>query len=235
MEKYIDAHCHINIGDVIPRGGTVAKFICNATMESDWRTLVEYHKSESNIYICLGLHPWYVAGASDDWDLRLRNLLMQNPSFMVGEIGLDRARENFDVQKSVFIRQFEMAAQLNRVVHLHCVRAWDEILHILKSCAGKLPPVIIAHAYSGTPDLIDELIHKSNMYFSYSAVHNDKVRNCILKTPINRILVESDSAPQMTQMKIPEIASEIAKIKSVDKMELSHILYENTLQAIQNG
>ena len=44
-----------------------------------------------SVVACLGLHPWYAHEPGDvDWLPRLRQLLVQNPTAAVGEIGLDR-------------------------------------------------------------------------------------------------------------------------------------------------
>ncbi len=243
MKKYCDAHCHFNFSDPqlsefqCKTNQSINTFICNATCEDDWAQLVKITAGHKCMRACLGIHPWYVASAASGWDVRLAEILAENRDFMVGEIGLDKLHADFDAQCDIFIRQMEIARELQRTVQIHCVHAWDEMLRIFK--IQKLPHAIVAHGFVGAPDLITQIGRNANVYFSYSDKilnsQNVKLRHSVYQTPINKILVESDATPNIAESVIPRIVAEIAKIKSVDDNEMADIIYNNTMEMIKNG
>lgn len=60
-----------------------------------------------------------------------------------------------------------------------------------------MPPKILSHSHHGNAELIPELLEKYNMYFSYSSIvvpdTHPKIQACLRATPLDRLLVESDS------------------------------------------
>lgn len=232
MEDFVDAHCHFDAHAFAEYAGAGC-FICNGTHPGDWGALM--HGVVGNAYIipALGLHPWYVDTAPTDWAARLREMLVAHQNAMVGEVGLDRSRGNMDAQYSVFVTQYKMAAQLGRPIHIHCVRAWDIMLHVIKTLPR--PPVIVAHRFSGTPGTIAALCRiTDNIYFSYRAATGPRTRAAIAATPLSRILVETDgNAPAPD--KIADTIREIASVRGLATSEMADIIYENSLRVIKNG
>ncbi len=235
MTEYIDAHCHMNT-DCLPVGGNVTHWICNSTTEFDWCDTLTAAAKDARVVPCIGVHPWYVANASDDWDVRLRQLLVENPNVMIGECGLDKLHPNSDAQLDAFTRQLNLAHHLNRTAHIHCVRAWDTTLRMLRVASV---PRIVAHAFRGTPEIVHAASNITDAYFSYSDIilHSptQRLTKCILSTPMDRILVESDSGPMSSAETLPKIIDAIAKIKSVDNNEMAEIVYNNAKRVIENG
>ena len=185
MIKYLDAHCHI-LDTNIPADVGV---ITNATKPAEWGRVIALANSHKNIWGAIGVHPWYAGDLSLDWDLRMYDLLSQNPDIMVGEIGLDKHRPDMDTQISVFAQQLEIAHRLQRGIHVHCVGAWDRVLQIFKSHRSKMPPFVLFHRYNGNPDYIERLTHDYNAYFSYHKICPDLMN----VTPSARMLLETDS------------------------------------------
>ena len=198
--QYTDAHCHI-VPTTISDPDVIGR-ICSATCESDWKTFTE--NTDDETFICIGLHPWYIQTAQNGWLNRMTNILRTSPNVMVGEIGLDKNTPDMPRQIQIFTGQLEMAAALRRPVHLHCVGAWDKILHILKEHKNALPPAILAHRFSGDPDLIEKLTNDYNMSFSYHAAPQvgEKFSARVLATPSDKLLIESDASDTATQIQI---------------------------------
>lgn len=228
MIKFSDAHCHFQTAPVdIPE---LAHCITNAAHQSDWKNLIKIQSD--NVFICLGIHPWYVADANTDWDKKLCEILEQNLKIMVGETGLDKLKPNLPVQESFFVRHMEIAHKYNRTLHIHCVKAWPEILHILKNNSKILPPRILFHGFNGAPDIIDELANKYNAYFSYSTLQTNPniSRHCerILATPHNRILLESDADnPQIAVQKLTDTCKNIAQILGNTQDKVANLTNHN--------
>lgn len=237
MPKYIDAHCHIltdaQMHDAVACG--VGHFIVNATRPSDWGAVVEMATRE-NVSGAIGVHPWRVAEIADGWDAELINLLVANPNLMVGEIGIDKNHPNIELQESVFCRGLQIAHDLQRVAHIHCVGAWGKMMDILRGC--ELPPAIVFHAFSGAADLVPELIERG-AYFSFgSAVMDNKrvrLQSAVVAVPLSRILVESDAPDVAMPNTIPDVVAKIAEISGMDVAHVADTIYNNTMGLINNG
>ncbi len=231
---YIDAHCHFDFDAAPHAGGAVRHFICNATDESQWSGLSDLPRDKYSV--AFGVHPWHVSGAAPGWDLRLGDMLVRFPHAMVGEIGLDRARDDFELQMSVFRRQMEIAHDFNRAVHIHCVRAWDVMLAEL----GRVRlPAVVVHGFNASIDIMHDLYRRGNVYMSFGASvlrgASTRLVACITDTPMDRILVESDATPSNSDAVIPNIVAAIAKIKNIDNNTTADIIYNNSIRIINNG
>ncbi len=228
--KIIDAHSHIDYithqyqNDVV---GTV----CCTIDEFQWDILIDMISHSDKIYGAFGVHPWRVNFVDLDFDLRLESLLKTNRDFMVGEIGLDKNKPDMDKQIDVFVRQFDIAVKLKRSVFIHCVGAWDKILHILKQYNKSDLPIIVFHAFNASDDILKHLLmHYDNVYFSYgkNAIYG---KNCrIAQIPIDKILVESDGNRDVV---LCDIVNKISEIKN--DVNASSVIYDNTQKVIKNG
>lgn len=231
MSKYIDAHCHITDAP-LPAGGVVSHWVCNATNESDWTGLLA-RATDTRIVPCIGIHPWLVDTATDGWDARMRATLQTAPNVMIGECGLDKLHGNWDAQVDVFQRHLDLARAMHRTLHIHCVRAWGPLLDMLHAAAH---PRVVLHAFHGSPEIIRAL---TNAYFSFSDMilqhPAPRLRACIAAAPLDKILVETDGAPDAAADILPQIIDAIAQIKSVPTDEMTEIIYNNTKRMIENG
>lgn len=217
MKKYIDAHCHLfdeklpdNIGAVV-----------NATRPADWGDVIAVADKNINVFAAIGVHPWFVGDLVAGWDAQMRELLEQNPGVMIGEIGLDKHKPDMDAQIDVFSHQLEMAVELGRGVHVHCVGAWDKMFAVLKRYKSQQIPFILFHRFSGNAADVARLVADYNAYFSFSGVGR-----VIANVPRDRILVETDSN---NPTGIVRVAEQIAAIyPDCD-------CYENTIGMLKNG
>ena len=221
---YTDAHCHIMNDHPAP--DVAGRMIC-ATRVTEWADTLA--ATNDTTFAAIGIHPWYIADIDADWATQLREMLITNPMAMVGEVGLDKYHDNMPKQIEIFTRQLEIAAELGRPLHLHCVGAWDKVLHIFKEHSGKMPPAIIAHAFNGDTAQIPELTEKYNMYFSYGSEHNDaNTAARIAATPATRILCESDSFDTMDAMEKLGVAVDfIATIRGISPDETTEQINSN--------
>lgn len=218
--KYTDAHCHI----ITQPQHEIVCDICDATNEGDWDKIIDTTNNE-NIFGCIGIHPWYINNLQKDWESRLYEKLIQNPTVMVGEVGLDKHKPDIETQIKVFTIQLEIATKLKRPLHLHCVGAWDKLLHIFKSTGNNMPPVILAHKFNDNPTIIEQIADKYNVYFSYSTEIRPDI---VLATPTKRILTESDAFDSETQIQNIITATEnISGVLHTAPDEISEQTYEN--------
>lgn len=174
--------------------------VVNGTECGDWRDVSELAECHSGFVIpSFGLHPWKVKDRPDDWLNQLREYLMRFPNAGVGECGLDRWIENFDIddQRDVFRDQLRLATELDRPCTIHCLRAWGLLLEDLND-ADALPSILL-HSYGGSIETAQKLV-ELGAYFSFSGYflreRKRKVVDVFRQIPRDRILVETD-APDM--------------------------------------
>ena len=158
----------------------------------------------------------------------------------IGEIGLDYYwnKENKKEQKQAFIKQVEIANELNLPIIIHTRDAVYDTLDILKN---KITPVKkgVFHCCPLNLDLIREGI-KLGFYISFAGpitFKNSKNADEAIKlVPLDRILIETDSpylAPEPKRgtrndsRNVKYIAEKISKVKEMPLEEIAKITYEN--------
>ncbi|MCC5806686.1 MAG: TatD family hydrolase [Opitutales bacterium] len=204
-----DAHTHLQdprfaaAGFDVPawlreRSGAYACAV-NATDEADWDAVARLAE-HPGVHPVYGLHPWKIAGRRRGWEERLCLRLEGDPSAGVGETGLDRWIEGHDLddQLGVFRVHMKIAAELNRPLTVHCLRAWGAMRDCL--AAGPLPERgFLLHAYGGPAEMLGSFVDMG-AYFSFSTYFTDprrhRVRDTFAHIPAERLLVETD-APAM--------------------------------------
>ena len=226
--KIIDAHTHIDYISCDEQPDVVGA-VCCAVMESDWQKIIDLTKTDNRVYGAFGIHPWFINSINKDFDKRLESLLKTDSNYMVGEIGLDKYKPNMDDQIGFFIKQFNIAVRLKRIVCLHCVGAWDKILRIFKQYKQSELPMIIVHGFNENEDVLEKLLRYKNIYFSVgkNAVYGRN--NRIDKIPLNRIMVETDSKSNAL---LKDIVVKISETKNDENVP--DIIYNNTSKVLNN-
>ncbi len=142
----------------------------------------------------IGLHPWFIKHEDHNVILSQMRNIINNPDIKaIGECGLDRAISvDIELQKEIMIAQLEMADQHGKALIVHNVRAFSDMLAILKKYRPSIP--ILFHAYSGNKDIMQRLM-QFNVYFSFGhALFNEesKASRVLTDIPLNRLFFETD-------------------------------------------
>lgn len=235
MNKYIDAHCHLSnsesFSDLFARAKTmgVVGVVLNSVNQSDWSQILKIATDNKNICGCIGIHPWAVGDITPNWADDMKSIFDDNPNLMLGEVGLDKTRPDFTTQERIFIQSLEIAIKYKRVMSVHCVHAWDTMLHILKTYQNDLPTIVI-HSFDGTQNALGWGDH---LYFSYSPnitnPNHTKVISSISSVPKDKILIESDSHD------IIPVLNTADTILSMRPDLTSNDIFNNTLGVFFNG
>lgn len=226
--KIIDAHSHIDYishrvqPDVV---GTV----CCTTNEDQWAVLINMMQQDDKIYGAFGIHPWFIENIDDDFDLRLKSLLKTNRLYMVGEIGLDKYKPDMERQIIVFKKQMDIAVALKRNVFIHCVGAWDKMLHVLKQYKKSEMPKIIVHDFNGSDEIMDYLCDNYNVLFSFGKIDKSHEISRIGRLDNKFILVETDGDKNVV---LNNVVHKIQTIKNDDN--IANVIYNNTVGVINN-
>ncbi|XP_037478788.1 uncharacterized metal-dependent hydrolase BUsg_343 [Triticum urartu] len=206
--RLFDAHCHLQdprIAAAAPsliRAATasgVGRFAVNGTSEKDWHLVKQMAQEHPAVIPCFGLHPWWVPERSPDWMDSLRQFFSETPEAAVGETGLDKGSHgktiDFGEQVEVFQRQLELAKELEKPVSVHCVRAFGDLLEILKH-TGPFPAGVLLHSYLGSAEMVPGLANLG-CYFSLSGfltgMKSSKAKKMLKAIPLDRILLETDA------------------------------------------
>ena len=116
----------------------------------------------------------------------------------LGEIGLDYywVSDNKEKQKELFIRQIQLANQLQLPILVHMRDATQDTIEILK----QNPCIGIMHCYSGSAET-SKILLKMGFYLSFAGPLTFKnakdAPEVCRQAPIDRIFVETD-APYLT-------------------------------------
>src|SRR5688572_11842280 len=162
MIPLYDAHNHLqderlsNALDAIvaelPALG-LQRCVVNGTSEKDWAHVEALAKCCPWIMPAFGLHPWFVKDRSANWFDNLRRFLDANPRACIGEIGLDRWIQDYDIadQEKVFTAQLQLAAERNVSASIHCLKAWGHLEDVLKTNPRPARGFLL-HSYGGSAE-----------------------------------------------------------------------------------
>lgn len=168
----------------------------------------------------LGLPP-----SQYDNDFNLPDNLPQN-ILAIGECGLDRSIKTvpMEVQKKLFQSHIDLAQKEKLPLIVHCVKAYNDIMNILKEKNFKEP--IIFHAYNGNIAQTESLIKRDNTYFSigHLILQKSKISSSINKIPLTKIFCETDTHPDEY---LELIYKEVAKQKQLGYQQLVKQIEQN--------
>ncbi len=202
---------------------------------ADWDSVtevVELAEKYPFIYAAVGLHPDEVGDLNEERFAYLKMQCQKEKVVAVGEIGLDYYwdNESHDVQKKWFIRQLELARELDLPVIIHSRDAAADTLEIMQKYAQGLRGVI--HCFSYSKELAREYV-KMRFHIGVGGVvtfkNGKKLKEIVEEIPLERILLETDCpylAPvpfrgkRNSSLYIPYIAEEIANLKGVTYEEV---------------
>lgn len=172
----------------------------------------------------MALHP---TEFGDDWREHLAQVMDElrdhaDEYIAVGECGLDLYWEQSTLpqQLEIFDTQLAFAAEKNKPVLIHCRKALDQTLEVLKS-----HPAVSAvfHSFEGTPADVERVRKVGDYYFGINGIvtfKNTELRTALPAIGLDRLLLETDSpylAPVPYRGKrnesayLPHIAAAIAQ------------------------
>jgi TatD DNase family protein len=147
----------------------------------------------------VGIHPHYVAAATEDDWARIEDLAAGPEARAVGEIGLDFYRNLSppDVQRDALARQLDLASRVGKPVVVHDREAHDEVTAALVAHAADVTGVPgILHAFSGDATMASALVDAGYLIsFAHpvSYAKNLGPRAAAAAIPATNLLVETDS------------------------------------------
>lgn len=196
------------------------------------KTVMELAEQYPFVYAALGLHPDEVGDLNEERFAILKAECQKEKVVAIGEIGLDYYwdHESHELQKKWFLRQLELARELNLPVIIHSRDAAEDTMKMMKEHAAGLRGVI--HCFSYSKEMAEEYV-KMGFYIGVGGVvtfkNGKKLKEVVEVIPLERILLETDCpylAPEPYRGKrnsslyLPQIAQAIADIKGVTYEEV---------------
>jgi len=200
--------------------------------------------------LALGLHPWWAhlhpVRTDPVWLETLRSHLLALPAAIVGEIGLDRVavpmddagqktgEPDYQNQLECFHAQLALAAELERPIAMHCVKAYGDVGDIFRA-RETMPPRVLMHSYGGTAAFLVGLTRMkrwgARFYFGFSAVVNlrsPKTAAVIRAVPADRLVIESDLvSPHGAEADLRTMLAFVAEARGWSVADAARITREN--------
>ena len=210
------------VGTIVNAGSDVASW-------EDVRTLTAKY---AFVYGAAGVHPYDVGELNEENFARLKEILREEKTVAVGEIGLDYYwdNESHELQKLWFIRQLELARELGMPVIIHSRDAAADTLEIMKEYARGLQGVI--HCFSYSVEMAREYV-KMGYYIGVGGVvtfkNSRKLKEVVEEIPLESLLLETDCpylAPvpnrgkRNSSLNLVYVAKQIAELKQVSYEEV---------------
>ncbi|PKK38161.1 hypothetical protein BWI96_03550 [Siphonobacter sp. SORGH_AS_0500] len=179
--SFLDFHTHqLNSGEN-------SESIYNARF-SEFDTLPETQR------ISLGIHPWYIEENEVEEQLQgIERAIQTRRITTLGECGLDRlTKAPLSLQESIFERQLMLAQQHQIPVTIHCVRAFPELIQLVKRLKINTP--LIVHGFNNKPEIVQQL-QKYDFYFSLGKAllqDDSNAVKCLKMISLDRLFLETD-------------------------------------------
>ena len=213
--EWIDTHCHIDGEEfdadreaVLERAretGVSKIFVPAIDLASSKRILTLCQQYPDYLYPMVGLHPEEVRA---DWREQLTDIKQLLPLLRegagggsIGEVGLDFywSREFEQEQLEAFEEQVRWSVETQLPLMIHCRKAQNELVSIIKRYAKELPGGVF-HCFTGNEQEARELLQFDRFVLGIGGVltfkksHLPEVLPAVV--PLDRLVIETD-APYM--------------------------------------
>lgn len=258
--EFFDSHSHYNdekfnedreqiVEETYKEG--ITKFVCAGyNIQSSLDSLAMSQKYEFIYSIC-GISPNDIPQTEQElWkDIdKISKIIKQNNDkklVAIGEIGLDYYwnKENKELQKQGFIKQIELANELDLPIVIHSRDASVDTIEVLKEHPVKKAGIF--HCCQLNQEMIRQAL-ELGYYISFAGPITFKnaknAEECVKLVPIDKILIETDSpylSPEPNRGKrndcrnVKYVAQRVANIKELPLEEVAKITYENAIKIFE--
>ena len=236
--QFIDTHCHLDGEEFAQDRDAVVQRAREAGCTAVFLPAIDVASCHTVLDVCrqypdycrpmLGLHPEEVRADWRDQLVTIRPLFermfnvqcsMFNVPIAIGEVGLDYywSREFEHEQLEAFEEQVRWAVELQLPLMIHCRKAQNEMVAIIKRYAHDLPGGVF-HCFTGNVQEAQQLLKFDRFVLGIGGVLTFK-KSHLPETlaevvPLNRIVLETD-APYMAPVPLRGQRNEPAFIRHV--------------------
>lgn len=229
MISYIDTHCHLDGDEFNDDRDAVVQRARKAGCSGIMLPAIDLPTCQTVLDTCrrypgycrpmIGLHPEEVR---DDWQSvlsQMRPMLDADSVVAIGEVGLDYywSREFEQQQLEAFECQVKWSVETRLPLMIHCRKAQNEMVGILRHYADDLPGGVF-HCFTGNPQEARQLLEFPRFVLGIGGVLTFKKSHLpetlVEEVPLNRIVLETD-APYMAPVPMRGQRNESAFIRYV--------------------
>lgn len=212
-----------------------------ASLDSCKKTL-ELMDRYDYIYGAIGIHPNETAELTESDIEWMQSQCSHEKCVAVGEIGLDYYWDEPErkLQKKWFVRQLDLARQVQKPVIIHSRDAAKDTADILTAeHAEEIGGVI--HCYSYTKEMARTFLNM-DFFIGIGGVltfnNAKKLKEAVEYIPLDRIVLETDCpylAPvpnrgkRNSSLNLPYVVTALAEIKGLDEEEIRSVTWENAM------
>ena len=251
MDRLIfDAHAHYDdekfdtdrdeIISSLPDKGIFAVVNNGVDIETSLKS-IEFAEKYPFFYSAIGIHPQSVTDIDisrlEEYMAQIASLLDNDKVVAIGETGLDYY---WDIPKApqhiVFERQLKLSRDTSKPIVIHDREAHGDTLDYIK----KYCPKGLLHCYSGSAEMLKEVLRYGDMYISLGGAvtfKNARLPVEVAKVvPLDRLLLETD-APYLSPVpyrgkrndssNIIYTAQKIAEIRGMSVTDILKFTKEN--------
>ena len=208
------------------------------------RNSIELANKYDFIYATCGIQPSEIPSIEEELDSDIKQLenMIRNTKKVVaiGEIGLDYNwnSDNKDMQRKAFIKQIELANNLNLPISIHTRDAIDDTISIIKNEVD-IQAGGILHCCPFNRELVKHGLEKG-LHIAFGGTctfkNSKNAKEIVQMVPMERILIETDSpylAPEPLRgtrndsSNLKYIVDKIGEFKKMSSEEIARITYEN--------
>ena len=175
------------------------------------------------IYGAAGVHPSSTAELDEEKFAELRVLAQSGKIVAIGEIGLDYLRPDREAQLRIFEGQLRLAEAAGKPVVLHCVKAFEETMRLLKQFRLR---AVIFHGFIGSPEQAARAV-AAGYYLSFGSrsLRSPRTVRALGSIPTQRLFLETDDAPAT----IESVYATAARLLGMPLDRLKETIYNNYL------
>ncbi len=170
----------------------------------------------------IGIHPWEVARS----DLSLVRESIGRAQ-AIGEIGLDYLHPDRELQARVFEQQLQLAEAADKPVMLHCVKAFEPTMALLKRYRLR---AVIFHGFIGSSEQAAQAVAEGYyLSFGQRSFRSPRTVRALRSAPQERIFLETDDEP----VAIESVYEQAAQLLGTPLEALKQIIYTNYLRIFE--
>lgn len=253
----IETHCHLDYleGEALEavvnaaHAVNVTDLITISVSPENLATVRQISQRFDRVFATQGIHPHEAESFNADVEAEIRAHVSDDEIVAVGEIGLDYFYDHADrrQQQHAFERQLQIACDSDLPIVVHAREADADTQAILANFSRSLRKKGVIHSFTAGPELAEFCLSEGfHLGFNGIITFNkaDNVRAIVDMTPIEQMLVETDS-PYLTPVPyrgkpnapkyIPFVCEKIAEIKGLPVAAVLPTLYDNAQQVFAMG
>jgi TatD DNase family protein len=252
--QFIDTHCHLDgeefaadRDEVVARAraaGVIKVLVPGIDLKSCQTVIDLCRQYPDYCYPMLGLHPEEVRA---DWREVLSAIAPAvAETIAIGEVGLDFywSREFEQEQLEAFEEQVRWSVEMRLPLMIHCRKAQNEMVTILKRYRDNLPGGVF-HCFTGNEIEARELLQFDRFVLGIGGVLTFKKSNLpttLAEVPLDRIVLETDApymapVPHRGQRNEPafvlEVLRKLAEVYGVSEEEVARQTTANALEVFK--